>query len=59
MTAIGTATVKILPDLSEFQAILDAIPATGFVVTRTTDITRDEDTGFVTREVTTTAITKG
>lgn len=55
---IGTATVKILPDLSEFQAIIDAIPASGFVVTETIDTKRDSD-GMIVRTVKTTSVTKG
>lgn len=58
MADLGTATVKILPDLSEFQAILDAIPATGLVVTKTTTYVRDDD-GQITAQTETTAVTKG
>lgn len=57
-THIGTATVKVLPDLSEFQAIIDALPATGLVVTKTTTYVRDDD-GFIASETTTTTVTKG
>lgn len=57
-TAVGTATVKILPDLSEFQAIIDALPATGLVVTERVLYVHD-DKGRVISTYKTTAVTKG
>lgn len=49
MAQIGTATVKVLPDLSEFTAALEAIPD-GFTVTETIEYKRNVD-GQIMREI--------
>lgn len=57
MANVGTTTVKILPDLSEFKSILDAIPPSGLVVTKATYYTYTPE-GMVASTVETTQVTK-
>lgn len=54
---IGTATVKVLPDLSDWERILDSVPAAGLTATEDTTFEYDQD-GHVTRQITTRTITK-
>jgi hypothetical protein len=48
MAEIGTATIKVMPDLSDFTAALDAAPD-GFTLVEVTEYERDNE-GRVTKE---------
>lgn len=54
---LGSATVKIVPDLSEFTAALEQIPD-GFTKTEVIEYVRDE-AGQIIRETRTTSISRG
>lgn len=58
MAEVGTATVKVLPDLDEFNAILEALPKVGLTIREEVDYTLDE-VGHVTRLVRTTSVVRG
>lgn len=58
MAEIGTATVKVLPDLDEFQAIINALPKIGLTIREQIDYERNDD-GEVTRTVKTTSVVRG
>lgn len=54
---IGTATVKVLPDLTEFRAIIASVPDAGLTVTEDVAFEYDE-CGNVVRRVTTRTVSK-
>jgi hypothetical protein len=54
---IGTATVKVLPDLSEFAEIIAAVPDAGLTVTEDVSFEYNDD-GQVSRRITTRTVTK-
>lgn len=57
MANIGTATVKVLPDLTEFSEIIANIPAAG--ITLVEDVTFEYDAdGRIARQITTRSLTK-
>lgn len=57
MANIGTATVKVVPDLEEFRAVMDALPDAGFMVRE--EVTYEYDSeGALVRQVTTKQVTK-
>lgn len=58
MAEIGTATVRVLPDLDEFNEIMAAIPKTGLTIREQIDYERDAD-GEVVRTVRTTSVVRG
>ena len=58
MTELGEATVKVIPDLTEFNRLMAEIPDQGVTVQETIDYTRDA-TGDITRTVRTVSLIKG
>lgn len=58
MDEIATATIKVMPDLDEFTAIMEALPKIGLTIQEQIDYTRDED-GQVVRTVKTTSVVRG
>ena len=58
MTELGEATVKVIPDLSEFNRLMAEIPDQGVTFQETIDYARDEN-GDITRTVRTLSLVKG
>lgn len=54
---VGTVTVKVLPDISEFSEIIAAVPDAGLTVTEDVSFEYD-DNGNVIRRITTRTVSK-
>lgn len=59
MDAIGTATVKVVPDLSEFSRMMEAAIAADGLTIREDIAYEHDDEGHVVRQTKTTTIVRG
>lgn len=58
MAEVGTATLKILPDMDEFTRIMESIPRSGVAIREEITYERDVD-GNVCRTIKTTSVVRG